>query len=371
MNTPDRLRGISERALQLTTSRRNLPPALYATGAALSAACQDQPQPRALSQNEPNPQTPLTWESWQQMSASERLNIIQNKSLRPSAYQELPSMEPLRELAQAVAQVYCQEIDCVKSPEQLAQSVFFLNGKEFSTQYNREIIESGGSPLEQGKQKFFYAITTNDKRRILINTELIDAEVENLRDKNPILPPKLATIDLRTIFYKSTLIHEFTHADTPDFIYPVEPYQVLLPNGPATIDHLQGFTLVGKDSSGKTIYINGSNEAITEAISTYAGSADGSIYLSLGYRFGSAADMIIELCEIAGVSRKDLKNIRTEHDLDQLLSKWGSIKNSGNPDKKAALRALTAIGIFVNGIITYEQAQAIIYRALFDKEFNP
>lgn len=278
---------------------------------------------------------------WDSKSPLERIKSLQETGLKHSIHGN--KEVALNRLATAVSEYYCGQVNCHMSPGDLASKVQLLDQVSFT----REAINYGRiTPEEKDLANRLLETQPPGTNTILMNTSVIDNHIAETIANNPGFDRYLRS-KIDTKYYESVLFHALTHVNAGQETIDVTP--ITFGSERVTFDKIQGFKLLGKGKDGNIYTINGANEAATEVVSTYVSKGTGPQISQP--RYGEGANLIFELNRKVGITSEEFANAYFNNGAAEILRKWGSIKNQANPDSSAALYALAAIGLFVQGSI--------------------
>src|SRR3990167_1832376 len=92
----------------------------FALAGALSATPACTPEPTPIETTTPN-----YAEIWANLPAAQKIVDLQALSLPP-----IDGFNAHIEMVKSVAQYYCETVTCNRTPEQMAENVFFLSGED-------------------------------------------------------------------------------------------------------------------------------------------------------------------------------------------------------------------------------------------------
>lgn len=293
-------------------------------------------------------------EGWARLTPQERIS-----KLEPKSYPDIPNFDSREELKLATAQFYCEETNCAKDPKEMADNIFFVSPDRFLEEAQKDV---GRKYTQEEKES---ALNTrleimNKHHQSFINVDSYERNIKKLMENNPEVVSQLEPRDFKTVVEKSLFLHIYAHMNQTEEIYTFDGFSMTLPSkdGPIkvpNIDKLNGFTFEGVRKDGSPVFINGAKEAITEQTAIIIGRETG--YVSFGHRLHEGALLVDMLNKRSGITDEEfLEYANGARSLDDLFSRWGAIKNPSNPDKKAAILALAAIGLYVDGIFSFEDA---------------
>lgn len=302
-------------------------------------------------------------QSWESLTPSARIKLIEERGFNRKAYEK--NLDPKNELVLAVAQFYCQQTQCLRSPEEMAKNVKFLDTFQFVNEFEKE----EGRPLtpaERDDARNKRAEITTQDRRVLFNVPLVEQLIEGYRLYNPALVARLGEADLEAKIYGSILFHAFTHANAARRQWQFDGFSTRIGDVGINFDKMRGFQFEGRRENGQSFVIGGADEAMTELTARVIGERV-SPYISFADRYGDGMDLIAQICRTAGISGAEFIRYNNELPQEQLLNKWGALKDPANPDQKGAILALASIGLYVDGILSIEDAQKAIGQYLYTR----
>lgn len=297
----------------------------------------------------------ITEGNWTSLTSQERISKLELKS-----YPDIPNFDPREELKLATAQFYCQVTKCNTSPEDIANNIFFVTPSRFLEEAQKDIGRKY-TKEETEKELNTRPEMVNKDKQSFINIELYDKIVQELEKYNPDVVRQLGSRDFKTVLEKSLFIHIFSHMNQTEESYFFDGFSMTLPSRDGlikvpSIDKLDGFTFEGVREDGSPFFINGANEAITERVSVIVGRKIDYISFATGYNDGAL--LVDMLNKKSGISDQEfLEYANGARSMDELFTRWGSVKNPSNPDKKAAILALASIGLYVDGIFSFDSAK--------------
>ena len=292
--------------------------------------------------------TPDSREIWQRLPAFDRI-----KKLEAVDYLNIPSFDPVNELTLAVAQFYCEETKCKKSPDEIKNSVFFLPENVFVQELERELGRNLTSSEKQKEERERVEIVTRNDR-ILVNRKAFTLFVETAISNQPRPVDDRQKKEIEAIVMKSVLLHAFSHVNGTKRAYDFSPFSLIVNRVRVPeIGRLDGFKFIGRQESGQSFYIKGADEAITDLVAMIIGARTG-VYIS-PQQYSEGAGVVDQINRRAGILPGEfVRYANGELSQERFLQKWGALKNSSNPDRKAAIMALASIGLYVDGISRYE-----------------
>lgn len=316
--------------------------ALGTGGLALSACGDSQtlepsPQRPALSKASPDTLAP-----WRSLSSLERIRRLETKQ-----YPQTSEFNTIDELVEATARFYCEVVRCKLSAETLRSRVSFVTVDQMIAKAEQDW---GGVLPNEDRERVstvLERVSTNNGL-ILVNPQNIDTNLEAIKRNQPGLERSVGNRDLRIIYYKSILFHAYTHtqASSEAISFPPIRLPAILDTEVHTLNKFLNFE--GRRlSTGQTVYITGSGEAMTEYIAKFRVGLKTSIHLSPAL-YGEGAGYIDSLNQEAKISAE----VFTEYysgakTTRELLRKWAGIQNPRNPDESRAIHGLVTIGLRV------------------------
>lgn len=304
---------------------------------------------------------------WKTLSPAERIKTLENRGLGKEAYRDLGNLDPYRELPLAVAEFYCSQTRCLRSPSEMAKNVFFVDSNQFLAVFEKDVGRTL-SREEAEDVKTDKLETTTVGRQIFFNLPLLNDQFLGYRTHNPALVREFEGrgINLEAKVFDSILFHAYTHANSSRREFEFDPFSLSIKGSFIKFGKMKGFAFEGKNESGGSFFINGSDEAATELTARLIG-ARVSPYLISSDRYGEGMQLIADICVKASIPEEEFIRYNNELPIEQLLARWGALKNPTNPDKKAAILTLAAIGLYVDGFTTLEGAQNAIQEFLFTR----
>lgn len=302
---------------------------------------------------------------WETLPPIERIRRLEEKR-----YPEIRGFDQTRELARAVAHFYCEQTKCNITPEQITENIIFVPAKqEFAKlmakeiEITREKLGGGSYPTSPEDLEPALAMTSRRTREIFINRQALEETLTKT--------PKETSDgrDFRTAFIKSLLLHEFSHLNTKKEKFEFEPILLSEPSVPFTlwgsyIDRFDTFDLVGKQRDGRLMYVTGLSEAIAEFAAANIGIKTGG-YVVMDKEAFCGARFILGINNRVGITSSEFLHYTSgERSIRELLQRWATLADPSRPDEKAAIEALLAIGLYVQGFIKEEQAVTWIERTL-------
>lgn len=297
-------------------------------------------------------------EDWVRLTPQERISKLEFKS-----YPDIPNFDPREELKLSTAQFYCEATKCKISPEEMANNISFVAPSRFLEEAQKDV----GRNYTQEEIEFTLNTRlemVNKDNKSFINVDFYKRTLKELREHNPEAVRQLEPRDFETVVEKSLFIHIYSHMNQTEEMYSFDRFSLVIPSkdGPIkipSINRLNGFTFEGVREDGSPVFINGAKEAITERTSVIIGRKTSYISFASGYNDG--AILVDMLNKKSGISDEEfLEYANGTRSIDELLGRWGAIKNPSKPDKKAAILALGSIGLYVDGIFSFDSAKESI-----------
>lgn len=303
-------------------------------------------------------------QSWELLPAREKIKTLEARGLDPAKY-EIKTFNPLQELTGAVAAFYCEQTKCLKDLKEMAANVSFLDSEKFLQELEKD--EGRVLPPQEKEDKrvnLLEKATISDQ--VLLNWPAIENYVRNLPIRQPEIRGQVAPADLKTVAVKSLLFHAFTHANAIEKTFEFESFSVEIgPVGSINFNAMRGFRFE-VEQNGRLGFINGVNEAFTELVARQIGLKTG-IYLAPNERYARGANLLAEMTTRAGIGLTELIRYNNELPVEQLLRKLGRLKNPANPDQQAAVLALSAVALYVDGSFSFDGAKGFIEKFLYSR----
>lgn len=300
-------------------------------------------------------------EEWVNLPATERINRMETYY-----YPQFSEFNLREEMVTAVAQFYCETVDCNKTAEQLSNGIHFTTSEQLVEEMEKESNSKFSDTEREVEKKTRLEIVIGNQRG-LINTALFEDMVGNIDNYEvSSIGENLAGKNLEAVLLKSLLFHTYTHMNDTEEELSFEAFSLKMPNetGPINFDKAEGFMFTGLNNNGEKRVLRGGEEAITDFIASRVGLKTGSyMFLHPDYRDGS--ELVAYANMLTGVS--DEQFIDYAFGKSPLLSffeKWGSIKDPNKSDPKNGIMALATISLAVSGIADEEYAKGAIDRWL-------
>jgi hypothetical protein len=274
------------------------------------------------------------------------------------------SEEDLQGITSEVAAFYTERTWCRLSAEEMAKRVTFSNFDDFFSALQTEAGRSMSSEERIKERHERLEITTADGR-VFFNMDLFNEVVSKLLIQNKIAEASSKENLTRLDLVQSVLFHAFSHVNEENTDIEFEPFSLQIPgkDGLITFDTISGYTISGKDKNGKTQYISGTEEAITERTAIIIGSGMGKGYLSIGGGYAEGADMIARINQAANISDEEfLSYVNGKQQKEEYLRRISTLRDPSGTDIKPAILALSVVGLAVNGVIKPEEANQQIFQ---------
>lgn len=270
-----------------------------------------------------------------------------------------------KDLILETAQFFCQSINCNKTPEELADNVFFVPFEKFIQQLEKEFGESL-TVTEKAEERMGRLEFTTDSGQVFINAQLFEDTVRGL---NSFLSPRAIDqlkneTNPRQAILETVLIHAFSHVVEAKQKYKFAPFSLRVGKiGVPKIETLEGFEFTAQQENGRPFFLK-SNEATTELVARTIGRRNG-LYIDLVENYTNGAEMIKAINKLAGIPPQDFLQYATGvRPQQELFQKWGSLRNPNNPDEKGAVMALAAIGLHIHRTTNYEGTKQLVESSL-------
>ncbi|MBI2036459.1 hypothetical protein HYT17_02425, partial [Candidatus Microgenomates bacterium] len=258
-----------------------------------------------------------------------------------------------------------KQIDCNKTPEELAANVFFVPFEKFIQQLEKEFGESL-TAAEKTQERATRLEFTTDSGQIFINAPLF---ADTVRGLNSLLSPGAIDqlkneINPRQAILETVLIHAFSHVVETKQEYKFAPFSLRVGRiGVPEIGTLKGFKFIARQENGLPFLLL-SNEATTELVARTIGRKNGP-YINFIENYVNGANLIQAVNKLAGISPQDFLQYTTGiRSQQELFQKWGALKNPNNPDEKGAVMALAAIGLHIHEATNYEDTKQLVEGSL-------
>lgn len=306
----------------------------------------------------------LTRERWEVLPAVEKIKTLEARGLDPAKY-EIKVFNPRQELTGAVVAFYCEQTKCLRSPQEMAANVSVLDSEKFLQELEKD--EGRVLPPQEREDKRVNLLEkTTISDQVLLNWPAVETYVRNLPIRQPEIRGQVAPADLKTVVVKSLLFHAFTHANAVERVFEFEPFSIEIgPAGSIDFNAMRGFRFE-VEQNGRRGFINGANEAFTELVARQIGLKT-VIYLTANERYARGANLLAEMTTRAGLGPTELIRYNNELPLEQLLGKLGRLKNPTNPDQDAAVLALSALALYVDGLFSFDNAKGLIEKFLYNR----
>lgn len=299
----------------------------------------------------------VSQEDWKKLPAVTKIQLLETRTY-PSG------LDSRQELVKAVAQVYCAQVRCKRTPDEVVEGVSFLN----SESYLEEVIKESEKLLERmltdqekkdAEETAGLETTARDKKNIYINIDRIGKMIATARQQAPEEVAKLQDKDLETIVIKSILFHAISHLNESAEIFNFDPIPLdLLGMEDITFNQLNGLGFIGVGKDGKPRYLFAAKEAFTER-SAFIASKRAGYYFSFNPQYKESQKLVELLNERAKVSDTDfLAYYSGEKSMKELLQRWGAIAKTDSPheQERRGLTILMNIAFRGNNMVTQKVA---------------
>lgn len=300
--------------------------------------------------------------AWETLPAIERL-----KKLLSKEYPVFIGFDRQKEVTLATAQAYCEHTKCNVSFEELIRKTHYIDEKTYVEKVIKEESIRRLTPEEikeiekTRKQGFALASSSGE---IYINKDALNRSVETISVKQPDIIRQIGNKDIRTVEEINIQVHEWTHenrSNAKEEPITFDGFSIRLPGrqSPVNFDILDNFDLQGKDSQGVRYFITGGNEAITDFATLILVRRKMGLYYRSNPYYGQGANLIEKLNKMADISDEEfLRHVNGELSSVDLLIKWGAFKRDpSRTDLKEGIRALTMVGLAVQGLIVFQDAE--------------
>lgn len=345
-------------------SRRAILGLPIGVAAAAVAGCGSEvkPTPRtAVLAPTPIKEAPVfTAEQYNGFTSRQKLDFIEHRGMSTARYPEIPGFNPEAELAITVARLYETITPLKVTPEEMAKNTQFLNRADFIRD-SAKALDRTYTP-EQEEAEFQHRVEFVGADDIIrISRERIKQIADDQKKTNPTLIKQLGGSDVEVKMFETILFHAITHANNSQGSLSFDPFYLHLPGSDEEFSFgaLEKYQFLGKsETTQQDRYINGANEAITEFIGRYVATKTTSGYVSVvssGYQEG--ANLVGRINNKVGLSPEEFLKFNTTRTAEELMKIWAAPKNGViAPDIKEAILGLAAIGLYVQGSISYNAA---------------
>lgn len=296
--------------------------------------------------------------------------LVANEQTQPSSLEKLEaelaapiSDEALQGITSEIATFYTEQTWSKLSAEEMASRVTFSSFDDFinilGKELGREIF-----PEEKAKERQERVEITTDDGRVYFNLDLFYEVAKKIVLDSYFSGASGEDKITRENVLQSVLFHAFSHVNEENSELSFDPFSLQIPgkDGLITFDTLSGYTFAGKDKDGKSQYINGTEEAITERTAIIIGSRAGT-YLSFGGGYSEGANMIADINKAANISDEEfLSYVNGRQQKEEYLRRISALRDPSGTDIKPAILALSVVGLAVDGIIKPEEANQQIFQ---------
>jgi hypothetical protein len=318
-----------------------------------SGGCKDSQLPVVSTRPEITlPNSPDSQQGWNNLSATERLNMLSMKR-----YPTFPDFDRQKETTLATVQEYCKETNRTFSIK-IVNSIHYANTEEFIAAVSKEEKRSY-TQAEIKEIKESKIALTNSENEIYVNQDLLDKMIKDISIKNPSIVKQLEKYDLRTIYEVSALVHEFMHLYVKEMPMAFEPFPVPLASDTIIMNTLHGFRIDGKDSQGNPKYLTGGQEAMVDLAARIVAKKMGLPYY-IG-EYAKESDLIETLNKKAKISDEELfRNLKGESPQSGLLENWGAHRIGGFRTKsnlQNGILTLAEVALTVEGTFDFTKVE--------------
>lgn len=264
-----------------------------------------------------------------------------------------------KELVKAVAEEYCVQVRCKKTPDEVIEGVSFLNSESYLEEVIKDSEKILGRMLTEQEKKDAeegagLEITARDNKNIYINMDRIRKMIVTARQQSPEEAAKFQGRDLETIAVKSILFHAISHLNESEEIFNFDPLPLNLPGmEDITFNQLNSLGFMGIGTDGKPRYLFAAREALTER-SAFIASKRAGDYFSFNPYYRESQKLVELLNEKAKVSDIDFLDYYSGgKSIKELLQRWGAITKTDSlqEQERRGLILLMNIGFRANDMI--------------------
>lgn len=278
--------------------------------------------------------------AWALLHPYERIQRLETR-----VYPKVEGFNPQEELRKASAQNFLYTTGAQLKTEELLEKVRILSREQFV----QTLIEQGEPPVSRQRLESDLNQKPEIKTKegnILLNEFLLNKAGELVRSSRPDIQPATKEINIDIMVKKSALYRAYAELLTPK---DEEKLSINIPfpneSNPITVTERKGLVFTGVRKNGISRVLDGAEKAHVELVARLI---DPTNYLSINVIHSQAADKILEINRLAGISREEYLHAFAKKGFVQyIVSKWPTPNNPDITTKQDASYMLVAFALSV------------------------